>query len=376
MAKIKLAPHLLDIRGTLGGAIYKCWRGIHILGAARVTTALQDTEYQKQVRGALTRFSALWGTSLNDIERAQWTAFAQKLCDIHPPDKPFLRGVIIPRRKSSGTGYHTFVGYNVFFQSMDVFDPAGGLDVPPPDSDIPVPILSGVQFVGGRIQFFITPSFAHTEKLYCRVWIKGNSNKTFCYRTLEGDLEWVSGTASQWVQLTTRRTLVGGVVTEKLFMTDPTPSNLYSIQAVFMDESGRISVPSEIVTGKVIAGGVNMKYVDRGDPAAYDFDQTVLVTDGAWHDLNLSSIVPAEGASHLVHLCFNIVDDSAGKYIQFREKGNSNAYNVLDLINQVANFPIIYDGFVLMDSSRVIEYRCSNTVFTTLGIVVRGWWTD
>jgi len=376
MAKIKLAPHLLDIRGTLGNTIYKCWRGIHILGAARVTTALQDTEYQKQVRGALTRFSALWGTSLNDVERAQWTAFAQKLCDIHPPDKPFLRGVIVPRRKSSGTGYHTFVGYNVFFQSMDVFDPAGGLDVPPPDSDIPVPILSGVQFVGGRIQFFVTPSFAHTEKLYCRVWIKGNSNKTFCYRTLEGDLEWVSGAASKWVQLTTRRTLVGGVVTEKLFMTDPTPSNLYSIQAVFMDESGRISVPSEIVTGQVIAGGVDMKYVDRGDPAAVDFTQATLTTDAGWHDLNLSSIVPAEGASHLVHLNLALKDDVPGSLFMFRKKGNTNAVNVVSAFVQADGVYKSVDVWVMCDSSRVIEYVGSDTSFSVIEITVLGWWTD
>ena len=376
MAKIKLAPHLLDIRGTLGNTIYKCWRGIHILGAARVTTALQDTGYQKQVRGALTRFSALWGTSLNDVERAQWTAFAQKLCDIHPPDKPFLRGVIVPRRKSSGTGYHTFVGYNVFFQSMDVFDPAGGLDVPPPDSNIPAPVISDISFNTGKIIFKVTPSFAHSQKLYCRVWIKGNSNKTFCYRTLEGDLEWVSGAASKWVQLTTRRTLVGGVVTEKLFMTDPTPSNLYSIQAVFMDESGRISVPSEIYTDQVSEEGIDMKYVDIGDPSAYNWSEATLTLNGSWHDLDLSSIVPLAGASHLVHFKLMIKDTTVGRSILFRTKGKS--YNTVcpGAYVQVANQYKIVMFSIPCNSSRVIEYQATSAAWSNVYLAIVGYWTD
>lgn len=113
-------------------------------------------------------------------------------------------------------------------------------------------------------------------------------------------------------------------------------------------------------------------YVDRGDPAAYDFSVGVLTTDGNWHDLDLSSIIP-EGTV-LVHLFVFVSDDTPNVSIALRKKGNSNSYNMSVCGNHAANVHSRNDVMVVPDANRKIEYWTSNNTFTQLDIIVRGWW--
>lgn len=123
-------------------------------------------------------------------------------------------------------------------------------------------------------------------------------------------------------------------------------------------------------------GGGGEEYVDRGDPADWDFDLTDLTTDSNWHDLDLSGIVAAGGASHLVHILIYILDDTSEKYITFQEKGNVNSYNTDPLYTQVANIYNAGSLLVMMDGDRIIQYKTSNTTFSGIYILVRGWWKD
>jgi hypothetical protein len=113
------------------------------------------------------------------------------------------------------------------------------------------------------------------------------------------------------------------------------------------------------------------KYVDRGDPATYDFDLSSLITDGAWHDLNLSSIVPA--GAKAVHLRVEISDDVPNSVVRFRKNGNTNIHNAGVLKTQVANQEIDKDIIVSCDANRIIEYLATNTTWTGIWIWVRGW---
>lgn len=110
---------------------------------------------------------------------------------------------------------------------------------------------------------------------------------------------------------------------------------------------------------------------DRGDPASVDVAVGSLTTDGSWHDLDLSSIVPA-GASFVV-LYVELKDDAASSSILFRKNGNSNAMNVGAITTQVANILTRGDIIVACDSNRVIEYLTSNLTFDTINITVKGW---
>jgi hypothetical protein len=113
--------------------------------------------------------------------------------------------------------------------------------------------------------------------------------------------------------------------------------------------------------------------VDRGDPAAWDKQVGDFVTDGTWNDLDLSSVVPADGAERLVLLHVELEDDAAGSAFSVREKGNANALNVTSVATQVANVLTTADLWVLADASRVVQYMGSNVAFTKIDVCVRGW---
>ena len=111
--------------------------------------------------------------------------------------------------------------------------------------------------------------------------------------------------------------------------------------------------------------------VDRGDPAAFDFSVNDLSTDGDWHDLDLSSIVP-EGTV-AVKVAVGIEDDAAGSAFSLRKNGNSNTINRFRIITQDAGDIMVGSDIVFCDENRVIEYLATSTTWTTINIAVTGW---
>jgi hypothetical protein len=113
-------------------------------------------------------------------------------------------------------------------------------------------------------------------------------------------------------------------------------------------------------------------FVDRGDPAAADWTEADLsLSTSNWADLDLSSIVPA-GAT-LVALRVLVATTASAAGLQFREKGNSNDYNVdqVDVVLNQQNFGTV---FVVPSSARVVQYRAVASTTLTAQITVGGWW--
>lgn len=123
---------------------------------------------------------------------------------------------------------------------------------------------------------------------------------------------------------------------------------------------------------KAMRGAIDM-YVDRGDPAAFDFDKTDLTTDGTWRDLDLSSIIPA--GAKMALLKTELQSANAGDKVVYRQKGNSNEINACGCEALRANVARTRLGLVAVDVNRKIQYNADNLAWTTLNIVVRGWWT-
>ena len=111
---------------------------------------------------------------------------------------------------------------------------------------------------------------------------------------------------------------------------------------------------------------------DRGDPSSNDFEVGDLTTDETWNDLDLSSIVPEDAIA--VILSVRVQDGQAGNVVKFRKKGNSNTNNSVSIRTQVADVNIDQQVTVFCDTSRVIQYYGTNTTFTTINIVVSGWY--
>jgi len=125
-------------------------------------------------------------------------------------------------------------------------------------------------------------------------------------------------------------------------------------------------------TGEAGADGT-YNYTDRGDLANYDFTEATLTIDGAWHDMDLSSIVGA--GVRLVLLRVIINNTSIGEPANFRTKGYSGAANRATLRIQEAGYVYDTDMWILTDASGIIEYLFSNTTWTSIDITVRGWCT-
>lgn len=111
---------------------------------------------------------------------------------------------------------------------------------------------------------------------------------------------------------------------------------------------------------------------DRGDATDWDFEVGDLNTNGAYHDLDLSGIVPA--GAKAVALYVYIADDAVNSYLWFRKNGNANSYNRSLLRIQVAN--VYYDTNIVVacDTNRVIEYLAANVTWVAISILVIGWW--
>lgn len=119
--------------------------------------------------------------------------------------------------------------------------------------------------------------------------------------------------------------------------------------------------------------GIVSMYVDRGDPASYDYAKEDLTIDGAWHDLNLSALVAAGAKAVFIigHLNGNAIDWK----ISFRKKGNVNEVNHGGMETLRANVTRHRSSTVSLDVNRVIQYKVDNENWTTLDLAVRGWWT-
>lgn len=120
----------------------------------------------------------------------------------------------------------------------------------------------------------------------------------------------------------------------------------------------------------IAPGGVG-RYTDRGDPTSWDFSKTDFSTDGQWHVLDLSSIVP-EGAT-VVHLKIKAQIAYNNSIIAFCKKGMTNKLNGATLMIRHGNNEYYEERWVACDVDRKIEYWTSNRTWVILDVLVRGW---
>jgi hypothetical protein len=114
-------------------------------------------------------------------------------------------------------------------------------------------------------------------------------------------------------------------------------------------------------------------YHDRGDPAAWDKILTDLTTDATWRDLDLSGVCP-EGIK-AIQIRVEARGQTPGGSFGMRKKGNENDYNVLEQCIQVADKIVCIHGTIPCDTNRKIQYNAADIDWTSINIVVKGWFT-
>lgn len=122
----------------------------------------------------------------------------------------------------------------------------------------------------------------------------------------------------------------------------------------------------------IAAIGIPPTFIDRGDPVAWDYQKGDFISNDAWHDLDLSAIVP-EGAV-AVALAVKATHLIAQKTFIFRKGGNVNWTNLAQGITQTADFIYFCDLIVACDADRKIQYYMTTGVWEELYVTVKGWW--
>ena len=113
------------------------------------------------------------------------------------------------------------------------------------------------------------------------------------------------------------------------------------------------------------------RFVFRGELAEADFTTEDFTTDGVWHDLDLSGIVPKNAT--LVLLGVEMKLDTTGKNFGVIKKGIVNDIAKDWLTSQAANVFIRDTLTASIDKNGFIKYYGSNYTFTSLYMSVRGW---
>jgi hypothetical protein len=130
----------------------------------------------------------------------------------------------------------------------------------------------------------------------------------------------------------------------------------------FKDENAGTLTLSELTGGGLTARD--------SDAAAWDYNTADFTKDGAWHDLDLSSIVPA--GKNIVWLRVIVRHSAANAYAGFRKNGNNNLIEAAYVRTQYAWSYEEQQIQVKMDANRVIEYLCTPSL-NTVSVHVMGW---
>lgn len=113
------------------------------------------------------------------------------------------------------------------------------------------------------------------------------------------------------------------------------------------------------------------KYIDRGDVIGYDFSLPIFTTDGDWHTLSLSAIVPT--GAKIVHINLGLESPTSAARAYFRNSAFNSAYNALKSRIQAPNTRYMAEGLITLDANRCLEYELEPTTWTRIDLCVRGW---
>jgi hypothetical protein len=117
-----------------------------------------------------------------------------------------------------------------------------------------------------------------------------------------------------------------------------------------------ITVSGGIITAATAGSAAN---ITLREGAAVDYTEASFTQDGAWHDLDLSAVLPAGTKMFWARVVVNA--DAAGKVFYLRKNGNTGSSDVHAIPTQVAGLTNQADvGPVGVDSSRVVEYMATN----------------
>ena len=107
------------------------------------------------------------------------------------------------------------------------------------------------------------------------------------------------------------------------------------------------------------------------EPLDWDFTITDLTMDDAWHELNLSEIVPKEAFQIDIHM--TIRDATPGLTFRVRKKSGTN-YSAITVYTQAANLYETSEGMLDISEEGIVEYYGSVGLSDFLFLAITGYW--
>lgn len=114
-----------------------------------------------------------------------------------------------------------------------------------------------------------------------------------------------------------------------------------------------------------------LRYVDRGDVGSYDYSTDDFTKDNNWHDLDISSKIPA-GTKAIVCIVW-AQSYNPTNVVYFAKKGDTNYFNISTIITQQGGIGCPQDIIIMPDTDGWIKYRATGTQWQILTLVIKGY---
>lgn len=121
----------------------------------------------------------------------------------------------------------------------------------------------------------------------------------------------------------------------------------------------------------MLATTYGQRFHAKADQESYDFLKTDLTTDYQYHDLDLSSIIPAGAVAVLLWCAFK--GDVAGAEVCLAKAGYSGNYLKALFFQPVADKGSGFSAIIPVSHDRKIKYRISYVNWVYVSINVVGW---
>lgn len=117
-------------------------------------------------------------------------------------------------------------------------------------------------------------------------------------------------------------------------------------------------------------GAIGLRYVTRGDPAAWDWTQATLTADETWRTISLAAIIPTN--AKLVHLRLQGNGLNDEMFLGIKKVGIANNINCL-LVRCLGGYTTYEAEGIVVCTGQQISYAATVNTWAVLGIVVLGW---
>lgn len=175
MARIKLGPNIVDIRGKVGEVVYSVWKaGVAYCRKTAAIIANPKSLRQGQVREFVAQYATKWYTTLTAAQRNGWNELAQRLAGLADGSQGGILNMV-PKIGGIMSGQNAYIAFNVRAKLSGV---AGGDDAPLGEDQPTAPTGVSAVYLAGTLTVTWTEPAIKETGYKVAVWFRSHE-KTY-----------------------------------------------------------------------------------------------------------------------------------------------------------------------------------------------------